>query len=201
MFNFYKNLFKMAKRKKTRRRSKGLHAGALMARGRRTKRITRKKRGGLSEAFSPATATATAKTMGGAALGGFGYGFVKPAIESATENKLYQNGILLGLSFLSSAVLKMDAVSAGIAGAWGYDMSRNMQGLAEMQDHEYSSTDLMDEPEYLDEMGEPMYLAADGNFYYMDEMQEMQEDDDDLSEPVYLADSNFYPEYVNTSNY
>lgn len=190
----------MAKKgKRTRRRSKGLHAGALMARGKRTRRRSRKR--GLSEAFSPATATASAKTMLGGAIGGFGYGLLKPAIENASDNTLVKNGIFLGASFLASAVLKMDNVSSGIAGAWGYDLSRQMQGLSEM--NEYTDGDVLDEPEYLDEAGNPMFLADDGNFYYLDEMNEDEMlDDDDLADgPVFLADAGFYPEYVNVSNY
>lgn len=197
MFNFYKNLFKMAKAKRKRRTRKSLSATGLMAKGKRRTRRTSKKRG-LSEAFSPSQATASAKTLLGGAMGGFGYGIIKPQIDSATDNKLYQNGIVLGASFLISAVLKMDNVASGMIGGWASDMAKTIGGLNEMNDTDYSSG--MDEPEYLDEMGEPMYLADDGNFYYLDEMNE-DEMMDEMGEPVYLADSNFYPEYVNTSHY
>jgi len=203
MFNFYKKLFGMATRKrKSRKRKSNLRSGgALMSKGRR--RTTRRKKGALSEAFSPAQATASAKTMLGGAMGGFGYGIIKPSIDSATDNKLVQNGIVLGLSFVASAVLKMDSVSSGIAGAWGHEMSKKFSGLAEMNDHDYADDDSLDEDdEFMDEDGNPMYLADDGQFYYLDEMNE--DDFDGLDEmndaPVYLADS-IYPDYVNTSHY
>ena len=187
------------KRRKTRKRSKGLHAGALMARGKRTRRRSRKR--GLSEAFSPATATASAKNMLSGAIGGFGYGLLKPAIDGATDNALVQNGLPLAASFLASAVLKMDGVASGIAGAWGYDMSRKISGMAEMND--YVDGNVLDEPEYMDESGNPMFLADDGNFYYLDEMNEdeMMDEDGMSAAPVFLADGSFYPEYVNVSNY
>lgn len=189
----------MAKKRRTRKRSLSSNVAGLSRRGVTRRRTTRRKRG-LSEAFSPATATASAKGMVGGAIGGFGYGLIKPMIDSSTDSKLAQTGIALGLSFVASAVLKMDNISSGIAGAWGFDMSKQISGLQEMQDNEFADSDsLNDEPEYLDEMGEPMFLANDGNFYYLDEMQD--EDDMDLGEPMFLADSNFYPEYVNTSRY
>jgi hypothetical protein len=204
MFNFYKKLFGMATRKrKTRKRKSSLRSGALMSAGKR--RTTRRKtKSGLSEAFSPAQATASAKTMLGGAMGGFGYGIIKPSIDNATENKLAQNGIVLALSFVASAVLKMDSVSSGIAGAWGHDMSKTFTGLNDMNDHDYADSDSLDEDdEFMDEDGNPMYLADDGEFYYMDEMNE--DDSDSLDEmndsPVYLADASLYPEYVNVSNY
>lgn len=201
MFNFYKKLFRMAKKKRTRRRSTGLNQSGLSSRRRTTRRrTTRRKKSGLAEAFSPATATASAKGMLSGAVGGFGYGMVKPMIDEATDSKLIRSGIALGLSFVASAVLKMDNVSSGIAGAWGYDMSRQMSGLSEMEETEFADDDMLnDEAEYLDEDGNPMYLAEDGNFYYLEE--EEDEDDRGMSEPMFLADENFYPEYINSSNY
>jgi len=204
MFNFYKKLFGMATRKrKSRKRKSSLRSGgALMSKGRR--RTTRRKKSGLSEAFSPAQATASAKTMLGGAMGGFGYGIIKPSIDSATDNKLVQNGIVLGLSFVASAVLKMDSVSSGIAGAWGHEMSKKFTGLSEMNDYDYADDDSLDEDdEFMDEDGNPMYLADDGQFYYLDEMNDNDDIDtmDEMNDaPVYLADS-IYPDYVNTSHY
>jgi len=191
----------MAKKKRTRRRSTGLNNSGMSARKTTRRRSTRRRKSGLSEAFSPATATASAKGMLSGAIGGFGYGVIKPSIDQATDNKLIRSGIALGLSFLSSAVLKMDNVSSGIAGAWGFDMSRQMQGLSEMEETEFADDEMLDEPEYLDEDGNPMFLAEDGNFYYLEEMNEDEEEEPGMGEPMYLADGSFYPEYVNTSNY
>lgn len=204
MFNFYKSIFKMATRKrKTRKRKTGLHSQAGLSKRGATRRRRTKRKTGLGEAFSPAQATHSAKNMAGGAIGGFAYGFGKPAIDSATDNKLIQGLVVLGASFLASSVMKMDAVSSGIAGAWGADMSRKMQGLSEMNETEFADDDaLSEEPEYLDEAGNPMFLAEDGNFYYLEEMNEDEEDEHGaLDEPTFLADGNFYPEYVNTSNY
>lgn len=205
MFNFYKKLFQMAKKRRTRKRSLSSNVAGLSRRGVTRRRTTRRKRG-LSEAFSPATATASAKGMVGGAIGGFGYGLVKPMIDSSTDSKLAQTGIALGLSFIASAVLKMDNISSGIAGAWGFDMSKQISGLQDdsysMRDNEFAdSYSMQDAPEYLDEDGNPMFLADDGNFYYLEEMQD-EDDLDNMGEPMFLADAtNFYPEYVNTSRY
>jgi len=190
----------MAK-KRRKKRSTTLSAGLARKVSKRRTTRRRRRKTGLSEMFSPATATHSAKNMVGGAIGGFGYGMLKPALDTSIENKFAKGAIVLGASFAASAVLKMDAVSSGIAGAWGYDLSRQMQGLGEMDETEFADDDaLNEEPEYLDENGNPMFLAEDGNFYYLEEMEEDTEEQE-MGEPMYLADAGFYPEYVNTSNY
>lgn len=191
----------MATKRKRKTRKRGLSSNVAGLAKRAPRRKSRRRSKGLSEAFSPAQATHSAKNMAGGAIGGFAYGFGKPAIDSATDNKLLQGAIVLGFSFLASSVMKMDAVSSGIAGAWGAEMSRKMQGLSEMNETDFADDNALDEePEYLDEDGNPMFLAEDGNFYYLEEMNE-DEEQEHLDEPMYLADGSFYPEYVNTSRY
>lgn len=199
---------KKRKRKATsRKRRSHLSEGLSRKVSRRRSSRRRAKKGLLSELFSASTATATAKNMAAAAGGGYAYGIVSPLVTNNIENPLAQNAVKLGLSFVTSAVLKMPNLSAGMAGAWGYELANKMTGLSEMNEAEFVDEDSLDEyPEYLDEAGNPVYLAADGSYVYLDEMNEMNEDDmmDEaptyLADPVYLADD-LYPEYVNVSNY
>jgi hypothetical protein len=208
---FYINLIKkLMKRKKRapRKRSRSLSEGLSRKVGR--KRISRRrstsKKGILSEMFTPATTREAAKGIISGAVGGYAFGMVEPIINENIENPLARTGIALGLSFLTYSVLKMPNVSSGMAGAFGYSLSKRMSGLNEMNDTAFADDESLEEyPEYLDEMGEPVYLAADGTYQYMDEMNE---DDmlDEMGEPVYLADpiylaEDLYPEYVNVSNY
>jgi len=200
-------LMRTKKRKTThKRRKRTLSEGLSRKVSRRTH--SRRKKGVLSELFSPATATATAKTMVGAGIGGYAYGIVEPTINDNISNPLGRTAVALGLSFVASSVLKMPNVSSGIAGALGYSMARKSLGLSEMNDYDYASKESLNEiPEYLDEAGNPVYLAEDGTYKYMDEMNEEEMEMMDemgepvyLAEPIYLADS-IYPDYVNTSHY
>jgi len=201
-----KLLKKMRSKKRTthKRRKRSLSEG--LSRKVSRKKHSRRKKGVLSELFSPSTATATAKTMVGAGVGGYAYGMIEPTINENITNPLGRTAVALGLSFVASSVLKMPNVSSGIAGALGYSMARKSLGLAEMNDHDYASSSSLNEiPEYLDEAGNPVYLAEDGTYKYMDEMNEDEMLDEMgepvyLAEPIYLADS-IYPDYVNTSNY
>ena len=190
-----------------RKRSRHLSEGLSRRVGRKVRSRRRAKKGLLSELFSASTATSTAKNMAAAAGGGYAYGIVSPLVSSNIENPLAQNAVKLGLSFVTSAVLKMPNLSAGMAGAWGYELANKMTGLSEMNEADFVDEDSLEEyPEFMDEAGNPVYLADDGSYVYLNEMNEMNEDDmmDEaptyLAEPVYLADS-MYPDYVNVSNY
>ncbi len=196
------------KKRAPRKRSRSLSEGLSRKVGR--KRISRRrsssKKGILSEMFTPATTREAAKGIISGALGGYAFGMVEPIINENIENPLARTGVALGLSFLTYSVLKMPNVSSGMAGAFGYSLAQKMSGLSEMNETAFADDESLEEyPEYLDEMGEPVYLAEDGTYQYMDEMNE---DDmlDEMGEPVYLADpiylaEDLYPEYVNVSNY
>lgn len=202
----------MATRKKRRTRKRGLSENNLSRRVSRTRKGVRKRsrtrsKGMLSEMFSASSATSTGKSMLSGAIAGYGVSFAEPMLSPLP--KLTQHAIILGGSFIAGTVLKMPNISVGIASAWGYKLAKDMQGMAE--DGDWADEDSMDEePEYLDEAGNPIFLAADGNFYYLDEnvMEEdeddgMEEEDDDegMSQGEFLAQGGLYPDYVNVSRY
>ncbi|HLF52331.1 hypothetical protein [Flavobacterium sp.] len=201
----------MATKKKRRTRKRSMSESGLSRRVSGTRTTARRRRtrsrskGMLSEMFSPATAQQTGKAMLSGAIAGYGVASIEPMLQGLP--KWAKHATLLGGSFLTGTVLKMPNMSVGIASAWGYSFAKDMQAMGE--DGDWADEDAMDEePEYLDEAGNPMFLAADGNFYYLDEDDEMSEDDefmdeddeDEMSEE-FLADDSIYPAYVNTSRY
>ena len=185
---------KQMKKKRAKRRPLSSAAGLSKRVKHHHPRRRPRKKGMLSEIFDKTTATNSAKNTLSGVIGGYGYGIVSKS--TAGLSTLEQGAIAVGLSFLAGSVLKMPAIAAGVAGAYGFDLaSRGV--LHEMQDHEYSKG-LEAMPEYMDEMGEPMFLAGDGELYYLHEMDEMNEMNE-MNEPTYLAD--MYPDYVNVSHY
>lgn len=188
----------MATKKHTKRRKRHLSSGAGLSRkvGRRR---THRKRGGLSEIFNAASATSAAKNTISGGIGGYGYGLLS---KVTGEMPALQRGLIaFGASFLVGSVIKMPAIAAGISGAYGYELAQG--GLNEMEEHNYSDG-LNEMAEYMDEEGEPMYLAADGRLYYLDEMEEMEEMEEmdemeEMADATYLAD--MYPSYANVTDY
>lgn len=129
--------------------------------------------------------------------GGFGGGVAyvadllvgkdKPGLRAVTQ---------LGLAVLIGGGFGMPQTGAGVAGAYAYNLIDNLKsGLSEMEDTKYADEDALDQyPDALDEEGNPMFLAEDGNFYYLEEF-ELSEDGE-----YYLAEdmqARLYPGYVN----
>jgi hypothetical protein len=104
-----------------------------------------------------------------------------------------RGGIFLGASFLVASVLKMPNVASGIAGAYGLMLQKKTMGLSE--DDMFNRFDYVDnleeEAEYLDEGGNPMFLAEDGQFYYLEE-----EDEDEGLSADFLAERGYMPSYA-----
>ena len=180
------------KRKSTSRKPMSQSVSSRVRKGRRRSSSSRSKIG-LSEAFNPQTATATGKLMLKGAIVGYGIRSVEPMLD--TLPKGYQHAILLGGSFLAGAVLKMDGVSNSIATIWGYKLANDMQSMND--DADWADQDaLNEEEEYMDEAGNPMFLADDGEFYYLDEVAP-----NGMVGEQFLAEEDFYPEYANVSDY
>lgn len=191
------------KRKSTNRKPLSQSVSKRVRRGVSKRRSASRSKMGLSEAFNPASATHTGKGMLKGAIVGYGIRSVEPLLE--TMPKWGQHATMLGASFIAGTVLKMDGVSNSIATIWGYKLANDMQGMNDDGDWADANS-LEEEEEYMDEAGNPMYLADDGNFYYLDEMDEddddMLDEDDMMGEVQYLADESLpYPQYANVDNY
>jgi hypothetical protein len=182
----------MAKKRRTKRRSTR-PLSELSRRSSLPKRRRRraKGRGMLSEIMNPQTATESAKSVLSGTIGGFAAGMLDE--PTSQMQPFARGGIFLGASFLVASVLKMPNVASGIAGAYGLMLQKKTMGLSEDEDmfNRFDYVDnLEEEAEYLDESGNPMYLAEDGQFYYLEE-----EEDDTLS-ANYLADRGYMPHYA-----
>jgi hypothetical protein len=136
--------------------------------------------------------TSARGSFSGLVGGGISYGLnrVVPG-----ESPLVHGLVQLGASFLAGAVMKAPNLGAGIAGAYGYQLAERLAGKAmgeDMDSADYADEDSLSQyPDALDENGTPMFLAEDGNFYYLEEFE--------LAES--FQDADMYPRYVNSSNY
>lgn len=167
--------------------------------GRKTRRRRSggRRRRGLSEIFSPAGFRDGAMNT----LWGTGGGMAANLIDrlgAGEASPLLRGGIQVGAAVLVSAVFKQDKLAAGMAGGYGYTLLDELLGeraLSEdWDDTDYADDDAMSEyPDALDEEGNPMFLAEDGNLYYLEEF--------DLAEDgtMYLAENGMarmYPDFV-----
>jgi len=164
----------MAKRRKKRstsptvRRTPSAKKAVSVARRKRRKR-------GLSDAFTPSAAKNAAMTMVKGAAGGLAVSVLEKGAAKflpPTMGKAASIALVLGASFVAHAVMKQPEVSAGMAGALGYSLSKSIPGLND--DGDFADDDaLYDDAPYMDEYGNPMdengnYLSdddmADGNY-------------------------------------
>jgi len=182
----------MAKRKRTHRK----HSRPMSELSKRRKSPVRRRKhsrrkGMLSELMNPATATQSAKAVFSGAVGGFAAGYLDEPTQ--TMQPIVRGAVFLGASFLASSILKMPNVGSGIAGAYGLLLNRKMQGLADdFEQTDYAEETLNASPEFLDENGKEMFLADDGEFYYLEEF-ETDEDENQMS-ANYLAE--YMPGYA-----
>jgi len=193
----------MAKRKKARRRKPGK---ALSANRPHRKKARRRKRGFMGEIVSHEGIKKTAKAFSGGMLGG-GLFSVADGFIGDDGSELFRFGAAAGIALIAGAALDKPGIAAGAGGAYGYRMGqvigKKVFGLGEMEDVDYADDDSLEEyPDALDEDGNPMMLADDGEFYYMEEMGDAM----NLSaSPYALAESfqdrDMYPRYVNSSHF
>jgi hypothetical protein len=101
----------------------------------------------------------------------------------------------LGSAVLFAGAFKMPNTGAGIAGAYAKSLFEGLynKALSEMENEDYANEDALDQyPDALDENGTPMYLAEDGNFYYLDEFELADDGNYYLSE---TGQAPLYPSY------
>jgi hypothetical protein len=189
----------MAKRRKKRK-------GTLRAAGsrpaiRKGGKRRKKRKGFMGEIVSHQGLKKAGKSAGAGFLGGATLAIAESFLP---DNELVKIGTAAVLALGAGAGMDMPNVAAGIGGAYGYGATmRGKQALlGEMEDAEYADNESLEEyPDAMDEDGNPLYLADDGELYYMDEI-ELQ---DDAGNRVPLAetfqDRYMYPKYVNSSGF
>jgi hypothetical protein len=155
------------------------------------------------------------KKTGKAYLGGLTGGVIASGIDALLpkdSSVLWRVGANGLVALVAGAGLDMPSIASGLGGATGYQLGEKLKQklLSEMEEEEMANEDSLSEyPDALDENGQPMYLADDsyverglaepGEFYYLEELEEME-----LAEEQYaLAESfqanDMYPAYVNSS--
>ena len=144
----------------------------------------RRKKRGLADAFTPASAKASALTM----VKGAGGGLLTAVIEKGaskfipgTYGKAASIALVIAGSYIAHGVMKQPDVSAGMAGGLAYSLSKNIPGLND--DAEFADDlALYDDAPYMDEYGNPM--DESGNYLsegMYDDMGEGMYDDNYLS--------------------
>ncbi len=133
-----------------------------------TARRRRRKKSGLSEMFTPASATAAAKDMIGGFAGGGALAVLDSIAGKANLPKIAEYGIGIGASFVAHSVLKMPNVACGITGALGYKLAKEIPMLNE--DARFADDNVLaDEPMFMSEDGTPMYMDENGELYSIEE--------------------------------
>ena len=173
------------KKKKTTTKRRRRTMGANITLGaRRRKRTTRRRKSGLSEMFSPSTATAAARSLGAAAVGGILAAQVSRILSKQPTYTRIGGSIIA--SFLTYAVGGYPSMAAGMAGAFAATESQPMLAKMLNDGNEYDYADAS----ALNEM--PVYLNEDGEAIYLNEDGEME-----LAEEIYLnEDDSIYPAYA-----
>lgn len=183
----------MAKRKKQTRRRKAC-SPVMYARRCRSRRKT-----GLSEIFTPATAKAAAQTIGAGALGGLAAGALNRVLTK--QNNITRYGIEMAVSFVTYAVFGYPNMAAGMAGAFTAVESNPIYSKFLAEDNLFADDNSINElPLMMNENGEVISLQEDqfGDMVYLNEAT----GDTTLAEEVYLQEDvylqendSIYPEY------
>ena len=193
----------MAKRKrKHSRRRRGMADG--MASKVRRRRSTRK--GGLlsASAFNSSNLMASGREIVGGGIGGFIGGKLYHYTASYSP---FQKLLAFGGTAMASHMFGYKNMASGIAGAYGFAVATGQPGMSEgeMEDNEFADDDALSEmADGMDESGNPMFLAADGNYYYMHELEEGEMEEDEMEEDESMSAqllASSYPDYVNVSGY
>ena len=174
---------KKTRKKSTTRRRRTMGANITLG-ARRRKRTTRRRKSGLSEMFSPSTATAAARSLGAAAIGGILASQVSRMLAKQPTYTRVTASVIA--SFLTYAVGGYPSMAAGMAGAFAATESEPMMAkmLNDGNEYDYADAGALNEmPVYLNEDGEAIYLNEDGGY--------------SLAEEIYLnEDDSIYPNYA-----
>lgn len=178
----------MATKKKkttTKRRRRTMGANITLGARRRKRTTTRRRKSGLSEMFSPSTATAAARSLGAAAIGGVLAAQVSRMLAKQPTYTRVTASVIA--SFLTYAVGGYPSMAAGMAGAFAATESEPMMNkmLNDGNEYDYADAGALNEmPVYLNEDGEAIYLNEDGGY--------------SLAEDIYLNEdeASIYPGYA-----
>jgi len=162
-------------------------------------RRRRSKKSGLSELFTPATATAAAKVIGSAAVGGLIAGGVNKVLSK--QNMVTRYGIQFAGSFVTYGLLGMPNMAAGMAGAFS---ALESQGFVNklLADEFADDSSINQLPDMMNENGDPITLAQDdnGNVVYLNEATGEVTLAEDVylqdGEQTFLQDASIYPQYA-----
>ena len=160
------------KRRTTRKAAPARRRRSTVAKRPTVRRRRATKKGLLSELFSPVAATSGAKVLLSGAVGGLGAGIVSKLFPATTtpEMKALYTGVA---GFVTSTMLKMPNVGAGMAGVAAYNLF-TAKGLLS-DDYNYAN-DMSALPMVLNE-GEAMYLAENNMYLAEDGNMYLAEDD------------------------
>lgn len=132
-----------------------------------TRRRSRRKSGGLSDMFNPTIAMHSAKTTLAAGGGGLLAMVVNKSVLPPTAGKVAKIGTALVGGFIASA-FGMASVGAGFTGGLMALTFQNGLLAEDMQETEFADENVLaDQPIFMDEDGNPMFLNdGDGQPYY-----------------------------------
>lgn len=193
------------RRKKTsthrRLRRKGLSEG-LSAKKRQLRRSGGSR---VGNALSMNNLMETGKELIGGGIGGFAGGkLYKLMTNGTTVYTPLQKLLAFGVSAFGAHMFGFKNVASGISGAYGFATSTGMPGMSEddMEETEYTDGDALSElADAMDEDGNPMFIGDDGEYHYMEELEDDDDMNDDEEMSAQLLSDTEYPAYVNVSNY
>lgn len=150
------------------------------------RRVTRRKKGMLSELFNPAMATAGGRTVLSGAIGGAGAAMLDKLLPDTLDPKM-KAFYTIGGGFVLATVMKLPNVGAGMSGVGMYQLLTTSGFLSE---NGYDYADPIEAlPMVLDENGSD-YLQDNG-LYLSDNGLYLSEDNDGLSYDVGYYESGF----------
>ena len=132
------------------------------------RRRSRRRSGGLSDMFNPTIAMQSAKTTLAAGGGGLLAMVVNKSILPPTAGKVAKVGTALIGGFIASA-FGMASVGSGFAGGlMALTFQNGLLAEDDMQETEFADDNVLsDQPIFLDDDGNPMYLNdGDGQPFY-----------------------------------
>jgi hypothetical protein len=191
----------MAKRKAHTKKRRRTHRKG-MSDGLSAKRKSRRRSsgGGKMLGMSKTGMVAAGKDIIGGAMGGYAGGKIYHMTATYTP---IQKLLAFGVAGMAANMFGLPNVGAGIAGAYGFALAAGMPGMqeGEMEETDYTDKAALEEmADAMDEDGNPMFLADDGELHYLHELEPVDEDDMSASEllAAELLAAGDYPGYVQT---